>query len=260
MPGIEQNAHLFSRYDWTHRGKEWSRPWGGVTRQWSEMLLPRLGEFLPAGTILEIAPGYGRWTHFLLEQCDRLIGVDLAENCVEACRTRFASVEHASFHQNDGRSLEMVPDGEIDFAVSIDALVHCESDVIESYVHELAAKLAPEGVGFIHHSNLAPYRDPETGKLPFANGGWRGVSMSAALFERFCADAGLLCVGQETLSWCVYKVLNDCFSVVTRPGSSFARDPRVMENPEFTAQQGSVAPVADLYAPEGFPGRRRASS
>ena len=255
MPGIEQNARLWGNYDWSGRGREWSRPFGGVAKQWSEMLQPRLREFLPAGTILEIAPGHGRWTHYLLEQCDRLIGVDLAANCVAACRERFAGLPQAGFHQNDGRSLEMVPDGEIDFAVSIDSLVHCESDTLEAYVHELARKLAPEGVGFIHHANLAGYRDPDTGDLPFPNAGWRGESMSAELFDRFCADAGLLCVGQETLNWCTYGVLNDCFSMMTRPGSSFARERRVVENPEFMAQAGSVAPAAALYGPETFPGR-----
>ena len=236
-------------------GKEWSRPWGGVATQWSEMLLPRLRAFLPAGTILEIAPGYGRWTRYLLEQCDRLIGVDLAANCVEACRERFAEFAQASFHQNDGRSLEMVPDREIDLAVSIDSLVHCESDVLESYVNELARTLGPEGVAFIHHSNLAVYRHPETGKLPFPNEGWRGKSMSAELLDRFCADASLLCIGQETVNWLTEDALNDCFSVITRPGSSFAREPLVVQNAEFMAQAGSIAPAAALYDPEGFPGR-----
>jgi SAM-dependent methyltransferase len=254
MPNVEQNASMWSKYNWTGRGKEWSKPWGGVATQWREMIQPRLRAFLPAGTILEIAPGYGRWTRYLLEHCDRLIGVDLAANCVEACRERFADVEQASFHQNDGHSLEIVSDGEIDLAVSIDSLVHCERDVLESYVNELARTLGPDGVGFIHNSNLAVYHDPETGKLPFPNAGWRGKSMSAELFDRLCANAGLLCIGQETINWLI-EPLNDCFSMVTRPGSSFAREPLVVQNPDFMAQAGAIGPAATLYDPEGFPGR-----
>ncbi|MEK6280890.1 MAG: hypothetical protein AABN95_11100 [Acidobacteriota bacterium] len=32
--------------------------------------LPRIHPFIPVGTILEIAPGYGRWTHYLKDWID----------------------------------------------------------------------------------------------------------------------------------------------------------------------------------------------
>src|SRR5687768_4980448 len=98
------------------------------------MLYPRVRQFLPAATILEIAPGHGRWTQYLLPLCERLIGVDVAANCVAACRERFAGDAHAEFHKNDGMSLPMVPDGKVDFAFSFDSLVHCERDVMQSYI------------------------------------------------------------------------------------------------------------------------------
>jgi cyclopropane fatty-acyl-phospholipid synthase-like methyltransferase len=133
--------------------------------------LPRLHEFLPTGTLLEIAPGHGRWTDYLLDHCDRLIGVDLAEKCVEACRRRFADRPHATFHKNDGRSLGMVGDGEIDFAMSFDSLVHCEADVVESYVRELARTLSEHGAAFIHHRISPPTVTRTPASCRFARAG-----------------------------------------------------------------------------------------
>ena len=40
-------------------------------------ILPRIARFLPAGSMLEIAPGHGRWTAYLREHCDTLAIVDL---------------------------------------------------------------------------------------------------------------------------------------------------------------------------------------
>jgi SAM-dependent methyltransferase len=254
MGGIEQNERQWGAYAWSAEGDEWSIRWGGPDYQWFGSLLPRLREFLPAGTILEIAPGFGRWTHYLVHLCDRLIGVELTARCVEACRERFGDQPHATFHKNDGMSLDMVPDGEVDFAFSFDSLVHCESDVVESYVHQLARKLRPDGVAFIHHSNLAAYVDPETGRLPFPKGGWRAESVSADLFERLCREAGLLCIGQELLKWRKRDPwLGDCISMLARPDTRFARENRIQENPDFWAEATALARVADLYGSQGFP-------
>jgi SAM-dependent methyltransferase len=260
MANVRSNERVWSGYDWSNRGEEWSRRWGGPHYQWWGMLYPRVREFLPAGTILEIAPGYGRWTHFLVRLCDRLIAVDVAANCVEACRERFAGHPHASFHKNDGMTLGMVPDGEIDFAISIDSLVHCDGDVVRSYIRELARKLSSDGAAFLHHSNLEQYLDPETGELSVENSGWRGKTMSARLFDEYCREAGLLCIGQELLRWRDKEHwFRDCFSMLTRPESRFARENRVVENRDYPAQADAMAGIAELYGPSAFPGLKDAA-
>jgi hypothetical protein len=79
MPTIEENRSLFDgTYDWPQAGEEWSTDWGGAEIQWYGSILPRISAFVPADTILEIAPGYGRWTAFLAKLCKGLIIVDLA--------------------------------------------------------------------------------------------------------------------------------------------------------------------------------------
>ena len=253
MPGVSENERGWNRYRWPKAGDEWSKRWGGPDYQWWGMLYPRVREFVPAPTIVEIGSGHGRWTRYLVHLCDRYIGVDVAETCVATTLERFAAHVHASFHKNDGFTLPMAPDGAVDFAFSFDSLVHCERDAVESYVHELSRKLSSDGFAFLHHSNLATYLNPETGELP-KNGGWRGETMSVALFEEFCGDAGLLCIGQETIRWREQeRWQRDCFSMLTRPGSRFARDNRVIENLEYTAQANTMKGIAEFYGAAGFP-------
>lgn len=159
MASIESNRKLWNdEYDWKAQGDEWSSGWGGADMQWYGMLLPRLHHFLPTGTLLEIAPGQGRWTQYLAPMAKKLIGVDLSPKCVEACRSRFDRFDHLSFHVNDGATLDMIENGSVDLAFSFDSLVHSEADVIESYISELSKKLSEDGVGFVHHSNMANIR------------------------------------------------------------------------------------------------------
>src|SRR5579883_55269 len=159
MPTIAENQQMWSeqQYDWSHKGDGWSRVWGSPVAQWYGSLYPRVRAFLPAHVALEIAPGYGRWTQFLKESCERLIGVDMQEHCVMHCRERFQDSPSMSFFANDGSSLAMIEDESIDFVFSFDSLVHVEADCLEVYLRQLAHKLTSNGVGFIHHSNLGEF-------------------------------------------------------------------------------------------------------
>ena len=122
MPTIEQNNELWDgKYEWPEQGDEWSRAWGGVSSQWFGTLLPRLKSFVPAPTILEIAPGFGRWTQFLRPLCSKLVLVDVSPKCIAACQRRFAGDEGIQYHVNDGQSLAMVADESVDFAFSFDS-------------------------------------------------------------------------------------------------------------------------------------------
>ena len=66
MPSIDWNRRKWDvNYHWNADGDMWSRGYGGPAMQWRLSLLPRILPFVPAGSILEIAPGFGRWTQFL---------------------------------------------------------------------------------------------------------------------------------------------------------------------------------------------------
>jgi len=158
VPSIEWNRETWDRtYDWSALGDEWSAAWGSAALQWHWTLRPRLSRHLPAGSILEIGPGHGRWSQFLLAECRELVLVDLSASCIEACRQRFAESTHVRYLVNDGSSLAELADESIDLAFSFDSLVHAEMDALTGYLAGLAAKLKPGGAAVLHHSNLGEF-------------------------------------------------------------------------------------------------------
>lgn len=217
MPTVESNKRYWSeKYQWADAGEEWSRPWGDSRMLWYSVLAPRIERYLPTGTVLEIAPGYGRCTEYLRRSADHLVLVDLNENCIEACRRRFEADTHLSYHVNDGSSLDFVEDGSVDFAFSFDSLVHVEGEVMRTYLTGLERKLAPDGVAFLHHSNLGGYSPLARRAMRRFGGRDRGVS--GALIEQICDEVGLHLRAQELITWPdVSRVfLSDCFSLVAK--------------------------------------------
>lgn len=248
MPSVRENIKMWGASgNWREAGAGWSEPWGSPDKQWYGAIFPRIAPFLPVQTILEIAPGFGRWTHFLRNHCERLIGVDLNENCIRTCKDRFGGDESLEFHVNNGVSLGMVADESVDFAFSFDSLVHAEADVIDAYLSELSRVLNPHGTAFLHHSNLGAYRadrvDAMLSRIPvvrhFAwrfglfgfrpNHHWRAESVSAVSVRKLCQKHCLFCVRQELVNWGA-DFLNDCFSVISRSPSP---DCHIIENLEF---------------------------
>ncbi len=246
MATIEENINRWQTYDWKDRGDEWSEVWGGTPYLWHGTLYPRLLRFLPANHILEIAPGFGRFTHYLKDHCQTLEIVDLTERCIAACRERFRAADHILYHVNDGRSLAMVADRSVDFVFSFDSLVHAEAEVLAAYLQQLSAKLRPGGVGFIHHSNLASLKD-EQGRLPFTNRHWRAESMSAALFGDFCQAAGLEVISQELINWGLEQ-MTDCLSVFALRGSPWGPPRGQHPNPDFMNEAVSLGRIGRLYS------------
>jgi SAM-dependent methyltransferase len=268
MPSIEENRD-WGRYSWPEKGDEWSRDWGDVETQWHATILPRIRSFLPTRRVLEIAPGHGRWSSFLINCANEYIGVDLNTECVAACRTRFAGAKHATFVANDGRSLAAVADDSITFAFSFDSLVHVEMDVIEAYLRELSRKLSPDGVAFIHHSNLGEYSGValklsrrlwipphrwalarkvfQRLQLTYWDH-WRAPSVTSRKVVAAGGSTGLVCIGQEIINWGHHNWRTvDCFSILTRSGSRWERPNVVVRNPYFMTEARSAHVISKVY-------------
>jgi ubiquinone/menaquinone biosynthesis C-methylase UbiE len=271
MASVKDNLNWWGgSYDWSKDGDEWSKAWGGTDALWRFTLLPRMGRFLPAASILEIAPGYGRFTQYLIQSSKRFVGVDLAPSCVAFCVDRFKAAAHAAFFSNDGKSLPMVKSGSVDFVFSFDSLVHVEAAEMETYAQEIARVLKPDGAAFLHHSNLDAYASdlktssgienaakviPVAGKMLKRAGvtQWhqsRAPSMSAEKMVRYADAAGLACIAQELLAWphSTSQRLTDCISILAPKGSVLARENVVSENPMFGAEAASARAVAKTYA------------
>jgi ubiquinone/menaquinone biosynthesis C-methylase UbiE len=266
MPTIEENKSFWNgTCDWSKAGEEWSRGWGTSFMQWYGTILPRIRAFLPVQTILEIAPGFGRWTQFLKDFCSNLIVVDLSKKCIKACQERFAGCSHITYFVNDGKSLDMIPDNTIDFVFSFDSLVHVEDATVSAYISQLPRKLRQNGVAFIHHSNLGGYskyikiqliisRTPKLrgilirlGILDDVTQQWRAPSMTAKKMQLYADENGLQCIGQELITWNTKHVLIDCMSTIVKKESIWFRNNKVFKNVFFMKEAKNIFNLSQLY-------------
>jgi len=258
---VDENLEYWNvKHHWPKDGEEWSSLWGGAEPQWFSAILPRIRHFVPTDTILELGPGHGRWTNYLRNYCRQLFVVDLADNCIKFCQKRFAQDPHVLCYVNDGVSLAMIPDQSVDLVFSFDSLVHAEADVIKAYLDQLAKKLRPNGVGFIHHSNIGEYQKAcflttkvpvKVRKLLVRKGlldrlpQGRAYSMTAELFEKYCDEAGLQCIVQELVNWTSRPI--DCLSLFTKKTSKWAGPSRVSRNTSFMKEANLIRQLYNLY-------------
>jgi len=245
----EANAVFWSAYDWSQRGDEWSVGWGGTPYMWSGTILPRITAFLPAENILEIAPGYGRCTQYLYPLCKKLIIVDVAEKCIEACQERFREVSNIEYFVNDGKSLDMVKDDSLDFVFSWDSMVHAENDVMYAYLKALSKKMRAGAYGFIHHSNFGEFVNQETGEVKIKNLHGRTTSMTATLFQKYCDEVDLLCISQELVNWGCND-LTDSFSLFANKPKKTNFRTTVWENRDFMKEAEGIKSISRLYSLE----------
>jgi 2-polyprenyl-3-methyl-5-hydroxy-6-metoxy-1,4-benzoquinol methylase len=232
MPDLEWNHATWNEtYPWEKDGEEWSVAWDGSRSQWYGAIYPRINNFLPVSRILEIAPGRGRWTQFLLGQCTEYYGVDISAKCIDFCKRKFAANSRVHFWQNDGRSLAMIPDDYIDFVFSYDSLVHVEGAVLRNYMWQLCQKLTKSGVAFIHHSNaLGDSVDPHE-----VAANLRATSVSAKLVKEMIEDSGGKTLIQEEVNWGT-RTRIDCMTTFCREGAYAGHDCEVMENNDFMTE------------------------
>jgi SAM-dependent methyltransferase len=260
MPTIQEILKAYEELCiWPDTDDVDSAAWGTSTAEWYCTVLPRIHEFVPTGTILEIGPGNGRWTHFLRALCKRLIVVDLSRKCIEACKKRFCSDTHIIYHTNDGTSLNMIPDRSVDFVFSFDSIVCAEADVIERYLVGISRKLTEKGSGFIHHSNVGDLplllwllRLSERLHLRRLNlverqDQWRAHSMTAGSFRAFCARTGLACVRQELIPWAGSRFCIDCFSTFTAGNPASARECLTVRNPKLRLEAKRALWLSKVY-------------
>jgi SAM-dependent methyltransferase len=252
MATIEENKRLWeTQCEWSEAGDEWSVSWGGTRNLWEYVIYPRIKSCLPARVIVEIAPGFGRWTQFLQQHCEQLIAVDLTSKCVEHCRQRFAGSPHVQVYQNDGRTIPISEGASVDFVFSFDSLVHVESETLQAYLKEIARVLRPNGAAFLHHSNLGKYKSilKLSRKLPnFVSQTalkfhlipiehWRAESVTAAWLSSVSREYQLYATRQELVNWGNRRYLIDCFTTLRR--SPDRREP-VLRNYDFMKEAKQI--------------------
>jgi ubiquinone/menaquinone biosynthesis C-methylase UbiE len=163
----ERNAEMWNLHDWSRRGEEWTdnvRDHRGLDPEtWKQRLVREgLERLMPSsGVILEVGPGGGRWTEYLLPRSRRLILVDVAERCLEICRERFEDDPRLAYVHADADAAEFippasVPDASVDAIWSYDAFVHINPTDTAQYLREFRRILKPGGIAVIHHVGRTP--------------------------------------------------------------------------------------------------------
>ena len=146
---IEEQKNLWNNpNNWTNDGNEWSIYFGTTENLWNK-IYPKFKDYI-TGNVLEIAPGFGRMTEYLLKYTKNLSIIDLNDICIEKCKQRFDNRIN-NYIVNDGKTLNF-DDDSFDFIFSFDSFVHMTEDVIESYITEIYRTLKNNGYVFIHHS------------------------------------------------------------------------------------------------------------
>ena len=234
MPDLAWNKTTWDgAYDWSQHGHEWSNTWGSSQAMFFASLLPRIAAVLPARTVLEIAPGHGRVTAMLLPFCTDFHGIDLSAQCVRFCQTRFAANANASFHNNDGLSLAAVAQHRFNLVFSYDSLVHADLPVFEAYIPQIIALLAPGGIAFLHHSNLAAF--PEVAEFQH-----RSTTTSAAIIADLIARNGGKTLVQELFNGGP-NLAYDAFTTFCRAEDHPGIPPKIIFNPALMDHEARIA-------------------
>lgn len=155
---VKWNKETWSNYPWNENGDMWNgfalfckQPYS----LWKQSIVEAFihPSITKESVVLEIAPGIGRWTQFLLNT-KKLWLVDLNKVCIKKCKERFSSHQHIEYVINNGKILPFIPMNSIDFIWSFDAFVHMDKNVIHSYFKEFSRILKPNGKAIIHHHNF----------------------------------------------------------------------------------------------------------
>ncbi len=136
----------------------------------------------PDQTGLEIGPGGGRWTRYLLN-FERLYVVDFYPELLAEFR-RTHSQRNIVPIRNNGTDFPSVPDGAIDYLFSFGVFVHLDAPLIEGYLDNMRSVLKPGGNAVIHYSDMNKVmaqalrpnfseNDPETMRAMVTKAGFR---------------------------------------------------------------------------------------
>ena len=158
MPSIKKNLEMWDiNHDWSKDGDEWSNQAAFCNQPYPKWKNSIIQNFIyphinGKSTVLEISPGHGRWTEFILKKAKKVILVDLSQKCINYCKKKFSRFNNVSYFVNDGKSLDFLDNNSIDFVWSYDSFVHMEEDVIKNYLYQFPRILRKGGIAVIHHA------------------------------------------------------------------------------------------------------------
>jgi phospholipid N-methyltransferase len=158
MPRLESNMHVRMLEGARRRGKTEGRLYGlhwGDPDQEDHLKMVRkhyLSFFVnPSATVLEIGPGGGRWTRYMVN-ARHIYAVDYHQELLNELR-KTHDRPNISFIKNNGSDFPTVPDECVDFLFSFGVFVHLDVDIIESYLSNMRRILKPTANVVLQYSD-----------------------------------------------------------------------------------------------------------
>lgn len=149
---IDEQRHWNKSEAFSSEGHEWSSRFGSTENLWNLLLRDKVRQYCK-GSGLEIAPGEGRITEYLIKECDSLTLLELNSNPLSKCVVKFGD-RISGYYLNDGKSIASIFKDHFDFIFSFDSFVHVHQNVFFEYIKEMSNCLKSGGIGLIHHSWL----------------------------------------------------------------------------------------------------------
>lgn len=105
----------------------------------------------PETTVVEIGPGGGRWTRYMLD-AKQIYAIDYHQELLDELKSNIDSVRIV-FLKNDGYNFPNVPNESVDFVFSFGTFVHLDMDIIDRYLQNMKPLLKPESNVVLHYSD-----------------------------------------------------------------------------------------------------------
>jgi SAM-dependent methyltransferase len=173
MPSIEWNRGWqrdFQEFREKHPDEVYGIQWGdpevrGIRYRLRRLLHPSYGPgplykvvdryirpyVKASSTVLEIGPGGGRWTRYLIP-AERIICVEISSEFFDVLRATFPGAR-LEFYQTQGYELAGIIDSSVDFVFTFGTFVHTEPEEISQYMVHIRRVLKPGGIAVLQYSD-----------------------------------------------------------------------------------------------------------
>jgi SAM-dependent methyltransferase len=157
MPGLDTQLHVNMLRDAKIVGrgaKLYGMQWGNPQKVphlravRTRFVYPYLN---PDHVAIEIGPGGGRWTRYLLS-FGKVYAVEYYQPLLDELARNY-HLPHLHLVKNNGTDFPGVADASIDFVFSFGVFVHLDMPVIEGYLQEIKRVLKPGGNAILHYSD-----------------------------------------------------------------------------------------------------------
>jgi SAM-dependent methyltransferase len=140
---------------------------------------------------VEIGPGGGRWTRYLLG-FGQLYVVDYHAELLQELKTNF-NKPNMRFIRNNGSDFPGIAEQSVDFIFSFGCFVHLDAPLIQSYLSNIKQILKPNGNGVIQYSDKSKVMGQLNAEFS---------DNSPELMRRMVSDAGLRILEEDlTTMW-----------------------------------------------------------